>query len=558
MCAPKAIPVVCISIRDAYQFLVDHYPLYQLRNNELAADHAGLNGPQKQIQRGIEAMQGATTNEPTPLASAGRAAVEQGVVDKKDFDHGFYLMGKISEKHDNAIDTLALAVTTARGDIGTLTTSMTTQQNNINTLTTSMITQQSNISDLTTAISTMKENLCSMAKATESKVDAMKEDLSSMTKASEDKVNALAKSSEDQVSVLTKAIQDMRHDHAEEMKDVLQKLQQAMNIPAGQGRTFNRWTKQEENILLAAYHKHKNKNGRLNRVAMLQELQQTLGKHRSDKSVFVKLYKVRNTAGVSREVSTSSTTKDSTAGMSRQDPPLSTAGDPTAGMSRQALARAAMPLETVQKADSWRIEGADCYARQTLGHWVKAYFSIDGYYYDAKIIEILPPDLDPKPDQEHPDRSCMTPRFKIAWEDEDNRDVIKDLDDIVWQKQITGVGITKTTYRVQFACSDGQLAWTPMLMQEEMLSPHVLQRFQLNQSSAGSAAQGTPNAEFPPCKIQRTMPSLTLQDPLFTVDQLSPRSKANYDAMVQSGVRSAKALVACSKAGYANMHREHK
>lgn len=522
--------VVCLSIRDAYQFLIDHYPLYQLRNKNLAADHDGLNGPEKQLQRGIEAMEGAMTNEPTPIASAGRAAVEQRAVENKELN---YLMAKfcegqnkISEKHENAIHTL--------------TTSMTTQQNNMNTLTTSMTTQQNNINNLTTSIITMKE------------------DLFSMTKASEHKVNALAKSSEDQVSVLTKAIQDMRHDHAEEMKDVLQKLQQAMNIPAGQGRTFNRWTKQEENILLAAYHKHKNKNGRLNRVAILQELQQTLGKHRSDKSMFVKLYKVRNTAGVSREVSTSSTTKDSTAGMSRQDPPLSTAGDPTAGMSRQALARAAMPLETVQKADSWRIEGADCYARQTLGHWVKAYFSIDGYYYDAKIIEILPPDLDPKPDQEHPDRSCMTPRFKIAWEDEDNRDVIKDLDDIVWQKQITGAGITSNTYRVQFVYSDGQLAWTPKLVDESILSPRVLHRFQGKRSSAGSAAQGTPNAEFPPCKIQRTMPSLTLQGPLFTVDQLSPRSKANYDAMVQSGVRSAKALVACSKAGYANMHREHK
>ena len=513
MCAPKAIPVVCISIRDAYQFLVDHYPLYQHRNNELAADHDGLNGPQKQFQRGIEAMEGAMINEPTPLASAGRAAaVEQGFNPEFNSLMAQYLKNqdKIMERQQTSLDTLTTAVTTQRGDISNLTTSMATQQSNIN--------------DLTTSIATMKEEL--------------------------------TKASEDQVSVLAKAVEDMRHDHAEEMKDVLRQLQQGKG-KFGKGDT---WTKEEQDILVAAYHKYTGKNGRLNRIAMLQELKHTIGQHRSDNAVRVKLERLRHQKSMQKphQKPASSTAKDRTAGMSREDSPSSTTEDRTADMSRQELGRTAI------HKDSWYIKGVDLFPRETLGHWVKAYYSGDGYYYDAKIIEILSPDpadfaRGSKPDQEQPDPSCMAPRFKIAWQDKDHLDVIKDLDDLVWQKEITDIGITKSTYRVQFACSDGQLAWTPKLVQETMLSPHVLQRFQANQSKAGSAAQKNHNDdEFVPRKAQRTLPNLTLKDSCFTVAQLSPRSKANYDSLVESGVRAAKALVACSKHGYANMHFEHK
>ena len=44
MCALKAISVVCINIADAWQYLVDSYRPYQLRNNKLAATYDGAHG----------------------------------------------------------------------------------------------------------------------------------------------------------------------------------------------------------------------------------------------------------------------------------------------------------------------------------------------------------------------------------------------------------------------------------------------------------------------------------------------------------------------------------
>ena len=272
--------VVCLSIRDAYQFLVDHYPLYQLRNKELAADHDGLNGPQKQFQRGIEAMEGAMTDNPTPLASAGRAAaVEQGFNPEFTSLMAQYLKNqdKITERQQTSIDTLTTAVTTQRGDISTLTTSMTTLTSNVATINETLTSKVATIND---QIGKMSE----VANATESKVDAFAKTSAGNVRELTNSIQGLRSDHDEEVSVLTKAINDMRHDHAKEMKDVLRKLQQAM----GKSTKGATWTKEEEDILVAAYHKYMDKNGRLRRTAMLEELQQTIGKYRTVNSIVSK------------------------------------------------------------------------------------------------------------------------------------------------------------------------------------------------------------------------------------------------------------------------------
>ena len=71
MCAQKAIPVVCISIPDAQQYLIDSYRPYQQRNNRLAATYDGARGQAAQVQMGLRALHNATAENPSPLAVAG-------------------------------------------------------------------------------------------------------------------------------------------------------------------------------------------------------------------------------------------------------------------------------------------------------------------------------------------------------------------------------------------------------------------------------------------------------------------------------------------------------
>ena len=72
MCAQKAIPVVCISIPDACNYLANSYRPYQLRNNRLAATYDGARGQAAQVQVGMVAFYNATAENPSPLAVAGR------------------------------------------------------------------------------------------------------------------------------------------------------------------------------------------------------------------------------------------------------------------------------------------------------------------------------------------------------------------------------------------------------------------------------------------------------------------------------------------------------
>ena len=52
MCALKSTSVVCISIPDAYHYLIDSYRPYQLRNNNLAAAFDGAHGRAAQARDG--------------------------------------------------------------------------------------------------------------------------------------------------------------------------------------------------------------------------------------------------------------------------------------------------------------------------------------------------------------------------------------------------------------------------------------------------------------------------------------------------------------------------
>ena len=72
VCALKSTSVVCINPSDAYQYLVDSYRPYQLRNNKLAATFDGAHGQAAQVQMGLRALHNATAENPNPLAVAGR------------------------------------------------------------------------------------------------------------------------------------------------------------------------------------------------------------------------------------------------------------------------------------------------------------------------------------------------------------------------------------------------------------------------------------------------------------------------------------------------------
>ena len=78
MCALKAISVVCINPSDAYQYLVDSYRPYQLRNNKLAATFDGAHGQEAQTRVGIAALQNGMAENPNPLAVAGRVVARSG------------------------------------------------------------------------------------------------------------------------------------------------------------------------------------------------------------------------------------------------------------------------------------------------------------------------------------------------------------------------------------------------------------------------------------------------------------------------------------------------
>ena len=63
--------VVCLNISDAYQYLVDSYRPYQLRNNKLAATYDGAHGRAAQARVGLRALHNATAENASPLAVAG-------------------------------------------------------------------------------------------------------------------------------------------------------------------------------------------------------------------------------------------------------------------------------------------------------------------------------------------------------------------------------------------------------------------------------------------------------------------------------------------------------
>ena len=77
MCGPKATSVVCLSIPDAQQYLIDSYRPYQLRNNKLAATYDGAHGQAAQVEMGMVAFYNATAENPNPLAVAGRFVAGQ-------------------------------------------------------------------------------------------------------------------------------------------------------------------------------------------------------------------------------------------------------------------------------------------------------------------------------------------------------------------------------------------------------------------------------------------------------------------------------------------------
>ena len=77
MCGLKSTSVVCISILDAYHFLIDSYRPYQLRNNNLAATFDGAHGRAVQARVGLRALHNATAENPNPLAVAGRVVAGQ-------------------------------------------------------------------------------------------------------------------------------------------------------------------------------------------------------------------------------------------------------------------------------------------------------------------------------------------------------------------------------------------------------------------------------------------------------------------------------------------------
>ena len=64
--------VVCLSIPDAQQYLIDSYRPYQLRNNKLAATFDGAHGQDAKARVGIAAFYNATAENASPLAVAGR------------------------------------------------------------------------------------------------------------------------------------------------------------------------------------------------------------------------------------------------------------------------------------------------------------------------------------------------------------------------------------------------------------------------------------------------------------------------------------------------------
>ena len=69
--------VVCLSILDAYHYLIDSYRPYQLRNNNLAAAFDGVHGRAVQVKMGMAVLQNATATSPTALAVA-RGAKRSG------------------------------------------------------------------------------------------------------------------------------------------------------------------------------------------------------------------------------------------------------------------------------------------------------------------------------------------------------------------------------------------------------------------------------------------------------------------------------------------------
>ena len=78
MCALKAIPVVCINISDAYNYLANSYRPYQQRNNKLAATYDGAHGRAAQVQVGLRALHIASAENASPLAGAGRVVARSG------------------------------------------------------------------------------------------------------------------------------------------------------------------------------------------------------------------------------------------------------------------------------------------------------------------------------------------------------------------------------------------------------------------------------------------------------------------------------------------------
>ena len=70
--------VVCLSISDAYHFLIDSYRPYQLRNNNLAAAFDGAHGRAAQARVGLRALHNATAENASPLAVAGRFVARSG------------------------------------------------------------------------------------------------------------------------------------------------------------------------------------------------------------------------------------------------------------------------------------------------------------------------------------------------------------------------------------------------------------------------------------------------------------------------------------------------
>ena len=69
---------MCINISDAYQYLVDSYRPYQLRNNKLAATYDGAHGRAAQAQMGMTALQNGMVENASPLAVAGRFVARSG------------------------------------------------------------------------------------------------------------------------------------------------------------------------------------------------------------------------------------------------------------------------------------------------------------------------------------------------------------------------------------------------------------------------------------------------------------------------------------------------